>query len=117
MPNIPKTGLTWNEIELRMAVLQILLAARKKRPMSGGASGKMLMDCLNLENITEIEFALWYLREKGYIEAGERVFMITAVGLDHLTEQLNKVTVMETSATEKKVEKIVNSGLPAVVGR
>ena len=32
MPHIPKTGLSWNEIELRIAILQIMLAARKKNP-------------------------------------------------------------------------------------
>lgn len=117
LPNIPKTGLTWNEIELRMAILQILLAARKKRPSNGGASGKMLMDVLNIDTITEVEFALWYLREKGFIEAGERVFLITAKGLDYLTEQLGKTQILDGAhATEKKVDSVV-ANLPAVLGK
>jgi curved DNA-binding protein CbpA len=118
LPNIPKTGITWNEIELRLGILQILLAARKKRPQSGGASGKMLMDCLNMDNIAEIEFALWYLREKGWIESGERVFMITAKGVDYLTDELGKTQVLgDVSNVEKKVGKIVSGGLPAPIGR
>lgn len=118
LPNIPKAGLTWNEIELRLAILQILLAARKKRPNSGGASGKMLMDCLNMDGIAEIEFALWYLREKGLIESGERVFMITAHGLDYLTEQLGRTTILDgQNATEKKVNDVVSNhpNLPALL--
>jgi hypothetical protein len=116
LPNIPKTGITWNEIELRLGVLQVLLAARKKRPNTGGASGRMLMDCLNIDNITEIEFALWYLREKGWIESGERVFMITADGLDYLTDQLGKTQILDGGgATEKKVTSVVTSGLPAII--
>jgi len=115
LPNVPKTGITWNEIELRLGILQVLLAARKKRPHNGGASGKMLMDCLNIDNITEIEFALWYLREKNWLESGERVFMITAQGLDYLTDQLGKTQILDgAGATEKKVTQ-VTSGLPAVI--
>ncbi|MGH9552592.1 MAG: J domain-containing protein [Terriglobales bacterium] len=120
LPHIPKTGLTWNEIELRIAILQILLAARKKRPMSGGASMKMLMDVLHLdgnEGVITIEFACWYLREKGFLEQGERVFMITAKGLDYLTEQLSQTQILDGgSATEKKVNKAVkesSANLPA----
>ena len=117
LPNIPKTGVTWNEIELRLGVLQILLAAKKKRPQGGGASGKMLMDILNIDNVSEIEFCLWYLREKGWIAAGERHFEITAIGVDYLTDQLSKTQILDggTSSSEKKVNAIVNSGLPAVL--
>lgn len=116
LPNIPKTGISWNEVELRLAILQVLLSARKKRPQSGGASGRMLMDCLNMDSIVEIEFALWYLREKGFIESGERVFMITAQGLDYLIEQLGKTHILDgASPTEQKVNQVVGGtpNLPA----
>lgn len=114
LPTMVKAGISWNEIELRIAILQVLLAARKKKPATGGASGKMLMDCLQLDNIIEIEFALWYLREKQYIETGERVFMITGKGLDYLTDQLSKTQILEgPSATEKKVAEVAN--LPATL--
>ena len=112
LPNIPKTGISWNEIELRLAILQILLAARKKKPATGGASGKMLMDCLQIDSIIQIEFALWYLREKQFIETGERVFMITGKGLDYLTDQLAKTAILEgPSKSEQKVAEL--AGLPA----
>jgi hypothetical protein len=76
----------WNESELQLAVLQVLLSARRKRPMNGGASGRMLMDCLNWHATNELESAICYLRDKGLIEAGERVCMITAAGVDYLAE-------------------------------
>jgi curved DNA-binding protein len=94
LPHTPKTNLTWNEIELRLAILQILLEARRSRPQTGGASGKMIMDCLNIDDVSLVEFAIWYLREKGYIESGERVYMITVEGLDYLTEQLSQTQIL-----------------------
>jgi hypothetical protein len=114
IPTMFKTSLTWNELELRLAILQVLLAAKKQRVQTGGASGKMLMDCLNIEGIHEIEFALWYLREKGLIEMGERMFVITVQGVDYLTDQLSRTEVLGgVSATEQKTSSIVKSGLPA----
>jgi len=74
------------EHQLILAVLQVLLSARRKRPVNGGASGRMLMDCLNLDDTTELESALRYLRDKDLIEPGERVFMITAKGVDYIEE-------------------------------
>jgi len=116
IPQKPKTTLTWNEIELRLAILQVLLEARRARPQTGGASGKMLMDCLNINNVIEIEFALWYLREKGLAEMGERSFMITAMGVDYLTEQLSKTQILGSAspAEEKANVAIQNANLPAV---
>ncbi len=110
LPHNPKTNLTWDEIELRIAVLQVLLEARRKRPQTGGGSGKMLMDCLNIDTVSVVEFALWYLREKGYIEVGERNFMITASGVDYLTEQLSKTQVLGGgSATEEKTRALIEA--------
>jgi hypothetical protein len=110
LPNSPKTNLTWDELELRIAVLQVLLEARRKRPSSGGSSGKMLMDCLNIDNVGVIEFALWYLREKGLIEMGERHFMITAFGVDYLTDQLSKTQILGGgNATEEKTRALLEA--------
>ncbi len=110
LPHSPKTNLTWDEVELRIAILQVLLEARRKRPSSGGGSGKMLMDCLNIDNVGEIEFALWYLREKGLIEMGDRHFMITAAGLDYLTDQLSKTQILGGgNATEEKTRALIEA--------
>ena len=118
MPKFERTSLTWNEVELRVAVLQVLLAQRRKKPASGGCSGKMLMDVLQIDDVSEVEFALWYLREKSMIETGERAFLITAVGLDYLTEQLSKTQILDGGTnTEKKTSAVVNAGLPAVLGQ
>jgi hypothetical protein len=110
LPHSPKTNLTWDEVELRIAVLQVLLEARRKRPQTGGGSGKVLMDCLNIENVSTVEFALWYLREKGLIEVGERNFMITAEGVDYLTEQLSKTQILGGgNATEEKTRALIEA--------
>jgi len=117
MPKIQKTGVSWDEVELRLAILQILLDQRKKRPKTGGASAKMLMDVLDLQNMEETEFALWYLREKGFIEMGERLFMITAKGVDYIVDTLSRPTTMGQSETEKKVQTVVDGGVPARIPR
>ena len=110
LPNQPKTNLAWNEIELRIAILQVLLEARRGRPQTGGASGKMLMDCLHIDTVAVVEFALWYLREKGYIETGERNFMITADGVDYLTEQLSKTQILGGgTASEEKNNALIEA--------
>lgn len=110
MPNIPKGGLSWNEVELRLAVLQVLLEARRKRPQTGGASAKMLMDCLNI-GMGDIEFVLWYLREKGYITRTESAFMITVIGVDYLIDQLSKTQPLDAGSSAAPVA--VN--LPATI--
>lgn len=118
MPKFERTSLTWNEVELRIAVLQVLLAARRKKPATGGCSGKMLMDILQIDDVRDIEFALWYLREKSMIETGERSFMITAIGLDYLTGELSKTQILDGgNTTEKRTAPTVNAGLPAVLGK
>jgi hypothetical protein len=110
LPSMPKTNLTWDEIELRIAVLQVLLEARRRKPASGGGSGKYLMDCLNIENVGVVEFALWYLREKGLIEMGDRHFVITAVGVDYLTDQLSKTQILGGgNITEEKTKALIEA--------
>lgn len=115
--NMPKIrpGVSFNEIELRLAILSILLEQRRKKPKSGGASAKMIMDVLDIRDIEEIEFSLWYMREKGLLEMGERSFMITSKGVDYVVESLAKTTVLQESETEKKMRKIVEGGVPAVI--
>jgi|GEM_PF-445623 len=120
LPKVPKAGISWNEVELRLAILQILLEQRRKKPKSGGSTAKMLMDILEIDDVAEIEFALWYLREKGFIEMGERMFMISVLGLDYIIDQLSKTQILDgTSAAEKKasdqINKFVDGGLPARV--
>jgi hypothetical protein len=111
LPKIPKTGLSWNEIELRLAILQILLGQRKKRPQTGGATAKMMMDILSIDNVAEMEFALWYLRETNLIEMGDRMFMISWRGVDYIVDQLSKTQMLDGGGkTEQKIKKFENVG-------
>lgn len=106
MPKDFKTGISFNEIELRLAILQILLAARKRKPQTGGASAKIIMDILSIDNVIEVEFALWYLRERGYVEMGDRLFMISVMGVDYLIEQLSKTQILDGGGkTEEKIKR------------
>lgn len=107
----PKASLSWSEVELRLAVLQVLMEARRKKPQTGGASAKMLMDCLNC-NMGDIEYVLWYLREKGFITRTEASFMITIQGVDYLIDQLSKTQPMDAGSTKAPV---VNVNVPATL--
>jgi hypothetical protein len=109
LPVLPKTGLSYNEVELRLAILQIMLTARKKKPRDGGCSMGMIMEILGV-TLTESEFALWYLRERHFIETGERVFMITGAGLDYLVDNLGKVQALDGgNSAEKKTDKAMSN--------
>jgi hypothetical protein len=72
----------WSESEFRLAVLQVLLGARKLNPVSGGVSGSALMRVLNLEDAQVVAATLEKLQDEHLITVGERVFQITALGVD-----------------------------------
>jgi len=74
----------WNEKELRLAVLQVLLGARKISPQHGGATGKQLMDALQIDSARTIESTIWYLHDQQLVSTSERVFQITANGVDYV---------------------------------
>lgn len=112
LPPIPKTGLSYNEVELRLAVLQVLLTARKKRAQTGGASAKVLMDVLNVD-MPDMEFVLWYLREKGWITRDESKFQITVPGVDYLVDSLMKTQVIDDGGKSANISAIQ---LPATLG-
>jgi hypothetical protein len=112
LPNTPKTGLSYNEVELRLAVLQVLLTARKKRAQTGGASAKVLMDVLGVD-MAEMEFVLWYLREKGLVTRAEALFQITVPGVDYLVDSLAKTHVVDDGGRSASVSSIQ---LPATLG-
>src|ERR1700733_4951316 len=107
LPKIPKTGISFDEVELRLAILQILLSKRKKKPLSGGATAKMIMDILDINDIPLVEFAFWYLREKGLVEMGERVFMISVKGVDYIVDYLSKIQLTDgDNKTEAKINQM-----------
>jgi curved DNA-binding protein len=109
---IPKASLSWSEIEIRLAILQVLLEARKKKPESGGASARMLMDCLNC-GLDEVQWPLWYLREKGYIIRGEAVFTITVKGVDYIIDQLTKTQPLDDGKSSGPLAADSGANLPA----
>lgn len=108
-PEFTKASLSWSEVELRLAVLQVLMEARRKRPQTGGASAKMLMDCLNC-NMADIEWTLWYLREKGHITRTEAAFLISVAGVDYLVDQLSRTQPMTSRDAPTTLE---HANLPA----
>lgn len=110
--NIPKVSLSWSEVEIRLAILQILLEARRKKPETGGASARMLMDCLNC-GLDEVQWPLWYLREKGYITRGEASFTITVEGVDYIIDQLSKTQPLDDGKSSGPLGANAGANLPA----
>jgi len=88
----------FNESELRIAVLQILLEQRRKRPKTGGASVQMLADVLGIDNASEaLAACIQFLQDSECLEKGERLFMITAIGVDRLQEWMEALKVFDFS--------------------
>ncbi|MBS1957100.1 MAG: hypothetical protein JST89_23120 [Cyanobacteria bacterium SZAS-4] len=73
------------ETDVHVSILQFLRIARKKRPAVGGASGKQLMEALNL-NTDSLREALMFLTNKELVVAGDQNFQITATGVDYLED-------------------------------
>jgi len=77
----------WNEIELRVAILQALNVARKNNPSLGGAPGLVVMNYLDA-NMVQFEETLHWLVDQHLIEVGESVFQITVKGVGYLADHL-----------------------------
>lgn len=78
----------WTDAELQVAVLQVLLAARRKRQVCGGATVQMLCDCLAVEAASRIQNALKDLEDNGFVESSDLKWLITSKGIDQLMEIL-----------------------------
>lgn len=75
----------WKEDELRLAVLQVLLGARRLKPASGGASATELGDCLKVR-VDQMHEMLQFLSANSLVQGSEVHFMITANGVDYVDE-------------------------------
>jgi len=78
----------WNEKEMQLVILQVLLGARKQNPRSGGISSNKLREMLHVNNIIAMQKILKELTELKLIETFEKEFLITADGIDFLVANL-----------------------------
>jgi hypothetical protein len=75
---------------LRIGALRILEHQRKSSDdQPGGASGLVLMELLDLNNVHELEKILLWLKNSGFIEIGVRKFVITESGQEFLRKNLS----------------------------
>jgi hypothetical protein len=79
--------------DLHIPILQVLFDDYKNDPNTGGVSGKILIDFLQLESLQEVDWELWYLKESGFLEMDNGEFMITEAGIDYLNRQRAKPVV------------------------
>jgi len=79
------SGPSWNGAGLRHAILEILFDERLKRPKTGARSVKMLADTLDIEEAS-IEDALEDLQIAELAEKGERLYQVTARGVEFLLD-------------------------------
>ena len=85
--NVPQSDGPDAETRLYQAILLILYIARRKDVMKPGVGGFQLEKLLGLPE-KELEFYIWYLKEKRWIEQTETGgFAITASGVDAVIEK------------------------------
>lgn len=72
-----------DERELRSLILQALYSARRSRPGSAAVPIPGLMELFGC-SIDDLQFTLWYLRGKKFIETQDEGLAITVAGVDHL---------------------------------
>ena len=85
--NVPQSDDSDAETRLYQAILLILYIARRKDVMKPGVGGFQLEKLLGLPE-KELEFYIWYLKEKRWIEHTETGgFAITASGVDAVIEK------------------------------
>ncbi len=79
----PRT-VAWSREEIRYAILQVLLAASKKRP-GGSVSKQMLIDILAPAPL-ELELGLSQLQGRALLEVLDKRFRLTSLGLDYIRD-------------------------------
>jgi curved DNA-binding protein CbpA len=72
-----------DERELRQLVLLALYTTRRNRPSSPAISLMVLLELLGC-SVDEVQFTLWYLRGKKFIETHDDGAAITVAGVDHV---------------------------------
>jgi curved DNA-binding protein len=77
-------GRTLDERRLRLLILTTLYNTRRNSLASPGLSLRVLADMTD-SDLTDVQFSLWYLRGKKFIEVGEHDSMaITVAGVDYV---------------------------------
>lgn len=78
-----------NDHEFHIGVLRILEHLRKtSEDQPGGASGKVLMEILQINNDSDMDYIMKLLKDNGYIETGTNKFLITESGQEYLSKNL-----------------------------
>ncbi len=86
-----------SERELRKLMLMALYDVRRNTPGSPEVPLLVLAELLGC-SIENLEFSIWYLKEKGYLKISESAdFSITIGGVDHVENELLK------KETEKQI--------------
>jgi curved DNA-binding protein CbpA len=74
-----------DECELRQLVLLALYTTRRSRPNSPAVPLVVLLELFGC-TVDEVQFTLWYLRGKKFIETQDDGVAITVNGVDHVEE-------------------------------
>lgn len=72
-----------DERELRTLILQTLYSARRSRPDSAAVPVAGLLELFGC-SIDDLQFTLWYLRGKKFVETHDDGIAITVAGVDHM---------------------------------
>jgi curved DNA-binding protein len=84
-----------DDAQLQARILLFLYKRRREQPQSAGIAGFYVQQMLKCTE-EEIDFHIWYLKAKGFIEITEQgTLAITIEGIDHV------ISMARTTVTEK----------------
>ena len=93
-------ALTSREIEMRQrdGILSIMYAKRLQENRAPGVTMRELESLLSCAR-EHLEFSLWYLRERGYIQSGDSgMYWITVAGIDKCNDKCNEPETEEENS-------------------
>lgn len=85
---MPDDEISWIDVDLKLAILQILVAALRANAKNGGKTTTDLCSILVNTDKEDIKLALYWLRGQRFVVFGEGQYLITALGVDFLLEQI-----------------------------
>ena len=80
--------ISWEDLDLKLGILQILIAARRANARSGGATVAEISGILVNSDREEIKLALYWMRGQKFVVYESGQYLITVLGVDFVCEEV-----------------------------
>jgi hypothetical protein len=87
-PEVSDEEISWLDVELKLAILQVLVAARRAAPIDGGATLSDIKNIVIPASEEEIQDALTWLIGQWFVTYERGQFLVTVLGVDFLCDEL-----------------------------